>query len=68
MANGATRGRRPTARSRRSASALKARGVGYGDTVAVILNNTPEMYECHFGVPAIGAVLNTINTRLDGGR
>ena len=53
-------------RSRRLASALKARGVGYGDTVAVILNNTPEMYECHFGVPAIGAVLNTINTRLDG--
>ena len=52
-------------RCRRLASALKARGVGYGDTVSVILNNTPEMYECHFGVPAIGAVLNTINTRLD---
>ncbi|MDY0011282.1 MAG: acyl-CoA synthetase [Rhodocyclaceae bacterium] len=52
-------------RCRRLASALKARGVGKGDTVAVILNNTPEMYECHFGVPACGAVLNTINTRLD---
>lgn len=52
-------------RSRRLASALKARGIGYGDTVSVVLNNTPEMYECHFGVPAIGAVLNTINTRLD---
>ena len=52
-------------RCRRLASALKARGVGYGDTVSVILNNTPEMYECHFGVPAIGAVLNTVNTRLD---
>ena len=52
-------------RSRRLASALKARGVGRGDTVAVVLNNTPEMLEAHFGVPAIGAVLNTINTRLD---
>ena len=53
------------ARSRRLASALRARGVGLGDTVAVVLNNTPEMYEAHFGVPATGAVLNTINTRLD---
>lgn len=35
------------------------------DTVAVVLNNTPEMYECHFGVPGCGAVLNTINIRLD---
>src|SRR5690606_28816611 len=52
-------------RSRRLASALKARGVGRGDTVAVVLDNTPEMLEAHFGVPAIGAVLNTINTRLD---
>ncbi|QID17511.1 acyl-CoA synthetase [Nitrogeniibacter mangrovi] len=52
-------------RARRLASALKARGVGNGDTVAVVLNNTPEMYEAHFGVPATGAVLNTINTRLD---
>lgn len=53
------------ARSRRLASALKQLGVGKGDTVAAILNNTPEMFECHFGVPACGAVLNTINTRLD---
>ena len=52
-------------RSRRLASALKQLGVGKGDTVATILNNTPEMFECHFGVPACGAVLNTINTRLD---
>jgi len=53
------------ARSRRLASALRQLGLGKNDTVAVILNNTPEMYECHFGVPASGAVLNTINTRLD---
>ncbi len=52
-------------RSRRLASALAARGAGPGDTVAVMLNNTPEMYECHFGVPMSGAVLNTLNTRLD---
>jgi fatty-acyl-CoA synthase len=53
------------ARCRRLASALAAQGVGNGDTVAVMLNNTPEMYECHFGVPMAGAVLNTLNTRLD---
>ena len=52
-------------RARRLASALVQRGVGFGDTVAAMLNNTPEMYECHFGVPMIGAVLNTLNTRLD---
>ncbi|HAG74296.1 MAG TPA: acyl-CoA synthetase, partial [Thauera sp.] len=52
-------------RCRRLASALKQLGIGKGDTVAAILNNTPEMFECHFGVPACGAVLNTINTRLD---
>ena len=52
-------------RSRRLASALKQLGVGKEDTVAVVLNNTPEMFECHFGVPACGAVLNTLNTRLD---
>jgi len=49
----------------RLASALAGRGIGAGDTVAVMLANTPEMYECHFGVPMIGAVLNTLNTRLD---
>ncbi|MBE0615272.1 MAG: acyl-CoA synthetase [Burkholderiales bacterium] len=53
------------ARSRRLASALAARGIGIGDTVAVMGSNTPEMYECHFGVPMLGAVLNTLNTRLD---
>ncbi len=52
-------------RCRRLASALRQLGVGKGDTVAVVLNNTPEMFECHFGVPATGGVLNTINTRLD---
>ena len=52
-------------RARRLASALEARGIKEGETVAVMLNNTPEMYECHFGVPVTGAVLNTLNTRLD---
>jgi fatty-acyl-CoA synthase len=53
------------ARCRRLASALAQRGIGLGDTVAVIAANTPEMVEVHFGVPMAGAVLNTINTRLD---
>jgi fatty-acyl-CoA synthase len=53
------------ARSRRFASALAKRGIGRGDTVAVMLPNTPPMYEAHFGVPMCGAVLNTLNTRLD---
>jgi fatty-acyl-CoA synthase len=53
------------ARCRRLASALAKRGIGLGDTVAAMLPNTPEMYECHFGVPMTGAVLNTLNTRLD---
>lgn len=52
-------------RCRRLASALKARGIGPGDTVAAILPNIPEMLECHFGVPVLGAVLNTLNVRLD---
>ena len=52
-------------RCRRLASALRARGIGQGDTVAVMLSNTPEMAECHFGVPMCRAVLNTLNTRLD---
>ena len=52
-------------RARRLASALTDHGIGEGDTVAVMLNNTPEMVECHFGVPVTGAVLNTLNTRLD---
>ncbi|HEV7412453.1 MAG TPA: acyl-CoA synthetase [Casimicrobiaceae bacterium] len=53
------------ARSRRLASALARAGVGPGDTVAVMAANTPEMVEAHFGVPMSGAVLNTLNTRLD---
>ena len=52
-------------RCRRLASALSARGIGRGDTVAVIAPNIPELYEAHFGVPMLGAVLNAINTRLD---
>jgi fatty-acyl-CoA synthase len=53
------------ARSRRLASALRQAGVGAGDTVSCMLANTPEMVELHFGVPMSGAVLNTLNTRLD---
>ena len=52
-------------RCRRLASALQQCGVGKGDTVAVMLPNTPPMVEVHFGVPATGAVLNALNTRLD---
>ena len=52
-------------RCRRLGSALARRGIGVGDTVAAILPNTPPMYEAHFGVPMCGAVLNTLNTRLD---
>ena len=53
------------ARCRRLASALARRGIGVGDTVAAMLANTPEMLECHFGIPMAGAVINTLNTRLD---
>jgi fatty-acyl-CoA synthase len=53
------------ARARRLASALARRGIALGDTVAAMLSNTPEMYECAFGVPMCGAVVNTLNTRLD---
>ena len=53
------------ARARRLASALAKRGVRKGDTVSVMLPNVPAMLEAHFGVPMLGAVLNTINTRLD---
>jgi len=52
-------------RSRRLASALAERGFRRGDTVAAMLANTPAMLECHYGVPMCGAVLNTLNTRLD---
>ncbi|HEY2817667.1 MAG TPA: acyl-CoA synthetase [Casimicrobiaceae bacterium] len=53
------------ARARRLASALTRAEIGKNDTVAVMLSNTPEMIECHFGVPMTGAVLTTLNTRLD---
>ncbi|HWA14026.1 MAG TPA: acyl-CoA synthetase [Burkholderiales bacterium] len=52
-------------RCRRLASALSRRGIGAGDTVAVMAPNIPEMFEAHYGVPMAGAVLNTLNTRLD---
>ena len=53
------------ARCRQLASSLRKAGIGKNDTVAVILPNTPPMVEAHFGVPMAGAVLNTLNTRLD---
>ncbi len=53
------------ARCRRLASALAARGIGEGDTVAVMAPNIPELLEAHFGVPMTGGVLNALNTRLD---
>ncbi len=52
-------------RTRRLASALEQAGIGRGDTVAVLLPNIPPMIEAHFGVPMMGAVLATLNTRLD---
>lgn len=52
-------------RCRRLASALNKHGIGLGDTVAVMLPNTPPMVEAHFGIPMAGAVLNALNTRLD---
>ncbi|HEY4068407.1 MAG TPA: acyl-CoA synthetase [Burkholderiaceae bacterium] len=52
-------------RSARLAAALRALGVGRMDTVSVMLPNTPEMVEAHYAVPALNAVLNTLNTRLD---
>ena len=53
------------ARCRQLASSLRKAGIGKNDTIAVILPNTPPMVEAHFGVPMAGAVLNTLNTRLD---
>ncbi len=52
-------------RCRRLGSALRARGIGRDDTVAILAPNTPPMFEAHFGVAMAGAVLNAINTRLD---
>jgi fatty-acyl-CoA synthase len=53
------------ARSRQLASALVQHGIGRGDTVSAVLANTPAMLECHYGVPMCGAVLHSVNTRLD---
>jgi fatty-acyl-CoA synthase len=53
------------ARSRRLASALAGRGIGLGDTVAVMAPNVPALLEAHYGVPMAGAVLNPLNYRLD---
>ena len=52
-------------RCRRLASALKAHGIGPGDTVSIMAANIPAMLEAHYGVPMTGAVLNTLNIRLD---
>ena len=52
-------------RSLQFASALSKHGIGKNDTVSVLSFNTPEIYEAHYAVPMIGAVLNTINIRLD---
>jgi 3-(methylthio)propionyl---CoA ligase len=53
------------ARARRLASALTKHGIKRGDSVSVVLANTPAMLDAHYGVPMTGAVLNSINTRLD---
>ena len=52
-------------RCKKLASALNRAGIQKGDTVAILAANTPEMIEAHFGIPMSGAVLNTVNTRLD---
>jgi fatty-acyl-CoA synthase len=52
-------------RSARLAAALRAFGIGRGSTVSAMLANTPEMVEAHYAVPALNAVLNPLNTRLD---
>lgn len=59
------RWRETATRCARLASALRRRGVGKNDTVAVMAPNIPELYELHFAVPMAEGVLNTINTRLD---
>ena len=53
------------ARARRLASALAKQGISRGDTVSVMLPNTPAMLDAHYGVAMTGAVLNALNTRLD---
>lgn len=54
-------------RCRQLASALSKQGIGRGDTVTVMLANTPAMLEVHYAVPMCGAVLHSLNTRLDSG-
>jgi fatty-acyl-CoA synthase len=54
-------------RCRKFASVLAGRGIGRGDTVSVMLANTPAMLEAHYAVPMCGAVLHSMNTRLDAG-
>ena len=62
---GDTAGARRGSARPRLAAALAAFGVGRGSTVSAMLHNTPEMIEAHYAVPALNAVLNTLNTRLD---
>ena len=52
-------------RARRLASALARRGIGHGDTVAVMAPNIPALLEAHYAIPALGAILNALNIRLD---
>ena len=52
-------------RSCQLASALRGRGIGHGDCVAILAGNTPEMLEAHNAIPMMGAVLNSLNVRLD---
>jgi len=52
-------------RSTQFASSLEKQGIGLGDTVSVLAANTPELFEAHYSVPMTGAVINTINVRLD---
>ncbi len=53
------------ARSRKLASALQQKGIKKGDTVSVMLANTPPMLEAHYGIPMTGGIINPLNTRLD---
>ena len=47
------------------ASALEKHNIGLGDTVSIMAANTPEIFEAHYSVPMCGAVLNTLNTRVE---
>ena len=67
MASGAITYAQFLERARRLASALAQAGVGKGDTVAIMAPNIPEMLEAHYAVPMLGAVLCSINIRLDAG-